>query len=273
MTKETVTRETLELDGIPLSYLHAGAGPPILLLHGTYWSCVWLPVLPRLARERAVFALDFPGFGHSAGRLEAREASVPALADLVLRMADALGIGAFDVTGHDIGGGVAQRLAAFGHGRVEKLALVNSVLYDSWPVPAVARFGDPEVARNTTPEEFIETRRQSLGKSTARDLSPNEEEEYLSPWRDEDRVLSWTALAAAADPRYTLELVEPLRESGLPTLLLWGEEDEFQPIEYARRFEEEVPQARLVTIPGARHIPTEDEPELIGSELSRFFAE
>ena len=227
MAGETVTRETLELDGVPLSYLHAGEGPPILLLHGTYWRRVWLPVLPRLAQERAVFALDFPGFGRSGGRLEARETSVPALADLVLRVANALGIENFDVDGHDIGGGVAQRLAAFGHGRVEKLALVNSVLYGSWPVPAVARFGDPEVARSTTPEEFVETRRQSLRKSTAHDLSPDEEEEYLSPWRDKDRVLSWAALAAA-DPRYTLESVEPLRESGPPTLLIWGEEDEFQ---------------------------------------------
>lgn len=272
LAEETVNRETLEPDGVPLSYLHAGEGPPLLLLHGTYWSRVWLPVLPRLARERAAFALDFPGFGRSGGRLEPREASVSALADLVLRVADTLKIENLDVAGHDIGGGVAQRLATFGDGRVGKLALVNSVLYDSWSVPAVARFGDPEVARSATPEEFAETRRQSLRKSTARDLSPDEEEEYLSPWRDEDRVLSWAALAAAADPRYTLELVEPLRESGPPTLLIWGEEDEFQSIEYARRFEEEIPQARLVTIPGALHIPTEDDPELIEDELSRFFA-
>ena len=186
-----------------------------MLLHGTYWSHVWLPVLPRLARERTVFALDFPGFGRSRGRLEAREPSVAALADLVLQVADTPGIENFDVAGPDIGGGVAQHLAAFGDGRVGKLALVNSVLYDSWPVPAVARFGDPEVARSTTPEEFVETRRQSLRKSTARDLSPDEEEEYLWPWRDEDHILSWAALAAA-DPRYTLELVEPLRESGRP---------------------------------------------------------
>ena len=272
MADETVTRRTLELDGQPLSYLHAGEGPPILLLHGTYWSRVWQPILPQLARNHAVFALDFPSFGRSGGRLETQEVSVPALADLVVRAAEALGIEGFAVAGHDIGGGVAQRLAEFERDRVSRLALVNSVLYDSWPVPAVARFGDPEVAESITPEEFVETRRQSLGKSIVRDLSPEEEEEYLSPWRDEDRVRSWTALAAAADPRYTLELVEPLRESGPPTLLLWGEEDEFQPIGYARRFEEEVSQANLVTVPGALHIPMEDDPELVGTELSRFFA-
>ena len=135
MAEETVTRETLELDGVPLSYLCAGEGPPILLLHGNYWSRVWLPVLPRLAREHAAFALDFPGFGRSGGRLEAREASVPPLADLVLQVTNALRIENFGVAGHNIDCDVAQRLAAFGDNRVGKLALVNSVLYDSCPVP------------------------------------------------------------------------------------------------------------------------------------------
>jgi len=49
------------------------------------------------------------------------------------------------VGGHDIGGAVAQDLAAH-ESRVEALVLMNSVLYDSWPVPAVAPFRDSAVA-------------------------------------------------------------------------------------------------------------------------------
>ena len=82
-------------------------------------------------------------------------ATAPALADLVLRMVDALGIeGAFAVAGHDIGGAVAQQVAVRGEGRVSRLALVNSVLYDSWPVPALEQFrDDPEYARNIPMED------------------------------------------------------------------------------------------------------------------------
>jgi hypothetical protein len=44
------TRATTEVDGIPISYLTAGAGGPlVLLLHGTYWSRVWQPVLDEIA--------------------------------------------------------------------------------------------------------------------------------------------------------------------------------------------------------------------------------
>jgi pimeloyl-ACP methyl ester carboxylesterase len=68
-----------------------------------------------------------------------------------------------------------------------------------------------------------------------------------------------------------MELVGPLRELGLPTLLLWGEEDEFQPASYAERFEREMPNSRLVALAGARHIPMEDEPQRVAQELARFF--
>lgn len=241
----------------------------MLLLHGTFWSRVWRPVVDGIAEENEVFAPDYPGFGRSGGRLEPGEAAVPVLASFVLRFADALGIGEFAVAGHDIGGAVAQHLAL--SGRVTKLALVNSVLYDSWPVPAVSRFRDPEQARGISPEELVELRRKSLRKAVARELTAAEEEEYLSPWRTEDAMRSWTAMAAAADARYTMELVGPVRELGLPTLLVWGEEDEFQPASYAQRFEREMPNSRLVALAGARHIPMEDEPERVAEELARFF--
>jgi pimeloyl-ACP methyl ester carboxylesterase len=264
-----IERSALGLDNRKVSYLHAGGGSPVLLLHGTFWSRVWRPVVDVIAQENEVFAPDYPGFGRSGGRLEPGEAAVPELASVVLRFADALEIGEFAVAGHDIGGAVAQNLAV--SGRVTRLALVNSVLYDSWPVPAVSRFRDPEQARGISPEELVGLRRQSLRKALARELTAAQEEEYLSPWRTEDGTRSWTAMAAAADARYTMELVGTFRELGLPTLLLWGEEDEFQPASYARRFEREVPSARLVTIPGARHIPMEDEPETVAEELARFF--
>jgi pimeloyl-ACP methyl ester carboxylesterase len=267
--RTVIERLELELDGRRVSYLHAGDGPPVLLLHGTFWSRIWQPVMDRIGEENEVFAPDYPGFGRSGGRLEPEQADVPALASAVLRFADALGIGEFSVAGHDIGGAVAQNLAL--SGRVTRLALINSVLYNSWPVPAVSRFRDPKQARGISPEELVEPRRQSLRKALARELNAAEAEEYLSPWRTEDGTRSWTAMAAAADARYTTGLVGTLRELGLPTLLLWGEADEFQPVRYAERFEREMPSARLVTVPGARHIPMEDDPGRVAEELASFF--
>ncbi|BAS11169.1 dihydrolipoyllysine-residue acetyltransferase component of acetoin cleaving system [Arthrobacter sp. Hiyo4] len=146
-----VRRDQVEVAGTPLSYLASGDehAPPLVLLHGTFWSRVWLPVLPALGTARRCIALDLPGFGLSGGELDISDATVPALAGTVLAAAEALGLDSFDLAGHDIGGRIAQHIAATS-GRVNRLVLMNSVMFDSWPVPAVERFRDPEVRAATT---------------------------------------------------------------------------------------------------------------------------
>jgi len=166
----TVERREIVLDGITLSYLHAGAGRPVLLVHTTFWSRVWEPVLPELASAGyAVFALDFPGFGASGGRLTRDGATVPALARWARRFLNAVNVvGPVTLGGHDIGGAVAQHLAATDPS-VERLILMNSVLYDSWPVPAVERFRDPA------------GRRRGHGAGVVRGASPEPRQGDLSP--------------------------------------------------------------------------------------------
>ncbi|MGH2946904.1 MAG: alpha/beta fold hydrolase [Solirubrobacteraceae bacterium] len=265
-------RRTVNVDGVELSVVANRPGTPrrLLLLHGTFWSRVWTPIMAALGDSLVVAALDFPGFGRSGGELDDRDASVPDLADLALRTADVLGAREFTVAGHDIGGAVAQHLAVHASERVRQLVLVNSVLYDSWPVPAVARFRDPETRMATTPQEFRDGRRLALARATTRDLGEDATAEYLSPWQDEPRIRSWMAMAAAADARYTLDLLPALREQAPSTLVLWGADDEFQPVSYAERFAAEVPSAQLVTVVGARHIPMEDDPERVAGELLAF---
>jgi pimeloyl-ACP methyl ester carboxylesterase len=270
---EPVSRRDIDVDGVRLSYLHAGrvGMPTALLLHGTFWSRVWQPVLPALGQVAECVALDLPGFGRSDGELTPETASVPALASAVVDAADALGFDSFVVIGHDIGGGIAQHLAVHAPDRVSALGLVNAVVLDSWPVPAVEKFQDPDVRSATGPAELLEGRRQSMGAATQRELTAEEVEDYLSPWRSPERVRSFTAMAAAADPQYTLDLVDGLRRRGLPTLLVWGEQDSFQKIEYAEKFLKQIPNARLNRVPG-RHIPQEDSPEQVGSLLHDFVA-
>lgn len=271
---ESVQRRTVTVDGAALSYLHAGSGPPVVLVHGTFWSRVWEPVMADIASAGyEAYALDFPGFGRSAGRLSRTDASVPGLARFARRFLEAVGVpGPMTVGGHDIGGAVAQHLAAFDPS-VKRLVLMNSVLYDSWPVPAVERFRDQAVADAITVDELLQARAQSLARGVARPLSDAERDAWLAPWHTEDRVRSWTAMAGAADARYTLDLLDRLRDRALPTLLLWGEDDEFQPVGYAERYASEIPGARLLRIPNARHIPTVEDPRAVAAGLVSFLTQ
>jgi pimeloyl-ACP methyl ester carboxylesterase len=274
----TIERKSVDVDGVAASYLTAvtrsEAAPVVLLLHGTYWSRVWQPVLEDLATAGLrPIAVDLPGLGRSAGELDVDHASVPALAAWVVRFAQALGIsGPVYLAGHDIGGGIAQQLLVDGQLEVSRLALVNGVMLDSWPAPAVARYGDPAVAAVTTPADILAARRISVIAALARPASEEEIAEYLNPWTDPRVARSWLSLARAADARYTLDLVPALRASAVPKLLVWGEDDAFQRVEFAERFAREIPHTVLVRIAAAGHIPMENNPQAVAHALIGFFA-
>jgi pimeloyl-ACP methyl ester carboxylesterase len=243
----------------------------VLLLHGTYWSRVWLPVLSGLAEAGLrPIAVDLPGLGHSGDALDLETAAVPALADWVSRFASALGIsGPVGVAGHDIGGAVAQHLLVHERLEVQRLALVNSVTYDSWPVSSVVRFRDPDAV--IPAEALLTARRQAVTEALAGAATEQRISEYLEPWTREGVRRSWIHLAGAADCRYTMELLPALRRSTTPKLLVWGEDDGFQKVSYAERFVSEIPHTRLIRIADAGHIPMENAPSRVALALADFF--
>ncbi|WP_306192618.1 alpha/beta fold hydrolase [Streptomyces sp. MK5] len=272
--ESTVLRTEIQVDGVPASYLTVEQdGPAVLLLHGTYWSRVWLPVMGRLgAAGLRPVAVDFPGLGRSGGELTLETGTVPALAEWVARFASALKLsGPIAVAGHDIGGAVAQHLLVHDRLEVSRLALVNSVTYDSWPVPSLARFRAPEVVAATTAEEILAARRQAVTQALAGAATEQRITEYLDPWTDERVRRSWMAMVGAADNRYTRDAVPALRQNATPKLLIWGKDDDFQKVEYAERFASEIPHTTLVRIPDAGHIPTENAPGPIAHALVDFF--
>jgi pimeloyl-ACP methyl ester carboxylesterase len=100
---EGVTHRYVDVPGVRLHVAEAGAGPPVLLLHGwpQHWW-IWRKVIPALAEDRRVICPDLRGFGWSeapAGRYEIAELA----ADMVALL-DALELDQVDLIGHDWGG-------------------------------------------------------------------------------------------------------------------------------------------------------------------------
>jgi pimeloyl-ACP methyl ester carboxylesterase len=103
------------MTGAPLAWTRTGAGPPLLLVHGSgSHRKIWDPVLERVAREREVVALDLPGHGESPA-LPAGDRYTPGrLAESLGRLLDELKWERPHVAGHSLGGGVAYELALAG---------------------------------------------------------------------------------------------------------------------------------------------------------------
>jgi len=122
------------VQGRPATYSTAGAGLPVVLLHG--WALAqhtYRDVVERIAAEGVrVIAPSMPGFG-GTGDLPGASFSLSGYAEWVADLLDALEIDEpAVVVGHSFGGGVAVRFAHDHPDRTRSLVLVNSVGGSSW---------------------------------------------------------------------------------------------------------------------------------------------
>ena len=133
-----VTHHNARLNGTDLHWVSAGTdGTPILLVHGfpeSWWA--FHKLIPLLAAEHRVFAVDLPGFGDSATNLD--DYSSAAMAGSLRALIDHLGLGPVHLTGQDIGGIGTFRLAADHPGLVRSFAAIETAL----PGFGLERFAD-----------------------------------------------------------------------------------------------------------------------------------
>ena len=113
---------------VSLHYVTAGAGDPVVLVHG--WPSTWYEwrhVIPLLAAGYRVIAPDLRGLGDSSRPLSGYDKKTVA-ADLWQLLSGALGIARFHLVGHDWGGPVAFALAAAHPEAIRTLSIVDVTL-------------------------------------------------------------------------------------------------------------------------------------------------
>ena len=246
-----------------IAYDRVGTGPPLLLVHGL-GMCkeVWRPVLPLLAREREVVAVDLPGFGASPPGPRTVEGLAGALAELVA----GLGLERPHVAGNSLGGGVALTMGAAGTARTvcalspigfvagREKAYGRAVLAGTRRLSAAIAPLAPTLARNAVMRALLSSH------ATAR------------PWRipPEDYAL-WARVYAQAPAFW--ELLESLDNwrsplPACPTTIAWGEKDRL--LIYSRqapRARRTLPAAVHLTLRGCGHVPTWDDPNQVARVL------
>jgi len=116
-----------KVNGIRLHYLAAGAGEPVILLHGyAQNSHMWRPLIAELAKTRTVIAPDLRGFGQSAKPAGGYDKK--SMAQDIHTLATSLGFARAGICGHDIGLMVAYAYAAQFPAEVERIALMDAFL-------------------------------------------------------------------------------------------------------------------------------------------------
>ncbi len=253
-----------------VSYVDQGSGDPIILIHGIpTWGYLWHRLLPVLSDRHRLLVPDLLGFGFS-DKSDRFDRSIHAQACMVEQWMDALGIASATVIAHDIGGGVALRLATGSPERVSKLCLINNVCYDSWPIEAMLQMGHPETRRKVAAPTLLMLLRQALKQGFHSTPDDGLLSGLLAPYTTEVGKLSLIRNAAALNTNLTTELTPLLARMNIPTLILWGEDDVFQAVRFGERLAWDIPQARLIRIKEGRHFVMFDQPQTVEDHLTAF---
>lgn len=277
-----VEEHWLDLPDGRMRYLKAGAGPPLILIHGLMgYSFSWRFTIPALTPHATLYAIDNLGAGLSTSN-ESTNCTVRATAERVLQFADAVGIKQFDVLGTSHGGGVAIILAAIcaekaekNNHRLQRLILVAPV--NPWSrhgkrlAPFIGSpFGSILFQNIIERWRFLDNLwlRRLFGDESK--IPPDSLEGYRIPvienhgFRHASRIVkNWTADLSALK-----SALPKIRDH--PTLLVWGTKDRAVDFASAQPLRSNFQDARLVALEGVGHLPYEESPEQFNSALVDF---
>jgi pimeloyl-ACP methyl ester carboxylesterase len=231
--------------------------PAVILIHGFGASLqTWDAWVAGLSRTHRVICFDLPGSGLSLPDPAANYTDARTI-ELLLALLDRLGLQRASIIGHSIGGRIAWTFAAKHPERIDRLVLVSP---DGFASPGFEYGKAPEVPG------FLGLMRYVLPKPLLRmSLTPAyADPKFLSDAlvdRYDDLIRAPGARQALLDRMRQTVLVDPrplLASIQAPTLLVWGERDAMIPLANSAEYLKTLPNARLVAIPTAGHLPQEE---------------
>lgn len=259
-----IDKLTADIDGEHIHYFRAGAGRPLLLLHGLLGgSFCWRRNMEALSQGHTVFAVDLPGHGESDAPCHL-DCSMSAHAGRVSALMERLKLEEVDVLGCSWGGAIAIFLAAqsakvrslvlaapvnpwssLGAGRIRFLKgrIGGPFLRMVWPVSsplyriALARlYGDSRRLPAGTVEGYC-----------SQVMRPGRVDNVLNILRSWEKDVN---TLRAAIPRIDAR-----------SLLIWGSRDSAVDVLSAEPLKQALPQCQLEIIQGAGHLPFEETPD------------
>lgn len=271
-------RRTVATPSGEIGYVERGSGPVALFVHGVLLNgYLWRHQLDELSAVRRCIAPDLLGHGYTEAA-PGQDLSVTANAHMLAQFLDALGIERVDLVGNDSGGGICQIFAALYPQRLRSLTLSNCDAHDNWPpqafqpfVAMVAAGGLGDTLAAMLADKAVFRSPQALGPAYERPQSVEDDtiETYLRPFlRSPRRLGELERFVGAFDCRHTLAIEDGLRRLQAPTLIAWGSDDVYFPLQWSHWLQQTIPGTRRrVEFDGARIFFPEERPAEFNREL------
>jgi pimeloyl-ACP methyl ester carboxylesterase len=289
-------RVSLKID-VTLNVATAGdrENPALILLHGFPESHrTWREVAPRLEDEFFLVMPDQRGFAGSDRPQDIDAYETELLVDDIFALADALGLDAFALVGHDWGGAIAWSAALRGDSRLTRLAIVNA------PHPVVFQKSLIESADQRSASQYITAFRtpgfEKVVEANGYDwffdktfsahvdiakIPEAEKRQYIAEWSQPGgftAMLNWyrAAKVIVPPPGVTVPLPDWLLRAfpkvKIPTLVVWGMKDTALLPMQLDGLDALVEDLQIVRLPDAGHFAPWEAGEDVARALRPFLA-
>ena len=262
----------VRVGGTNLRYIDAGRGTPVIFLHGLGASLyAWRGNLaPVESAGFRVLAFDNRGFGSS--EKPAHGYSNADYARLLITFMDSLHLVDAVLVGHSMGGAIAAQCAMTYPTRVRGLVLIDAAGFGVRAPMLLRIAGWPSVVRIAA---NLRSRWMTgrILRSTYADPSkvrPEDVDQYYAPVAEPDfgRALRGVLSEFRFDA-----LPGHLASVQVPTLVLWGERDQWIPARVGRALAAELPRVAYLSVPNAGHALPEEAPVEVSRLLIAFLKE
>jgi pimeloyl-ACP methyl ester carboxylesterase len=250
MTEISTRTSTITISNgtaVEVSSTERGQGRPFLILHGGAGpqSVTEFADLLAGSAPARVITPTHPGFGGTA-RPDGL-ASVGALAELYVRLLDALDLTEVTVVGNSVGGWIAAEMALLDSSRLNSVILVDAV--------------GIEVADHPMVDFFALTMDEVAQLSYHQPARFRIDVTALPPAAQAMMAGNRAALAVYGGSMTDATLAGRLAGISVPTLVLWGESDQIVDPEYGRAFATAIPGARYQLLAATGHVPQLETPD------------
>ncbi|HZS72878.1 MAG TPA: alpha/beta hydrolase [Candidatus Nitrosotalea sp.] len=237
----------------------------LILLHGLGgYAERWSNLIPHLNEKYHIFAPDLIGYGQSDK--PSVDYTVDVFIKFVFDFIETLGIKKTFMIGTSLGGQIVAECAATQSPIIEKIILISpaGIMRKSTPTldayTMAALYPNKETVKNAY-QMMVGPGKQVSEISVERFVNnmsrPNAKMVFLS-----------TLLGLKNAP----DIFERLSKINIPTLVIWGKEDNLIPFEYSHQFVSSIKGSKLVAMEGCGHSPYVEDPEKLADTISKFLS-
>jgi len=251
-------------------YRTTGAGPILLLLHGTGSSIqTWEQWTRLLKKDFTIISVDLPAYGLT-GPNPTADYSIKSYVSFVDEFVEAIGLDSFFLAGNSLGGSIAWNYTYQHPKKVQKLVLLNSSGYPSHKETSmVFKLAKKQYLNKAmlvfTPKFLVKKslREVFYDKSLVTNEMVNRYYDLQLRKGNRQAFIDRANTPYDVDPK-AIQLIQQ------PTLILWGDKDAWISVKDATKFERDLPNAKVIIYKNVGHLPMEEKAEQSAADTKAF---